>query len=201
MSSCIVLAAGKAQRMGFPKGLMKINSHETLIEQQLKKIDSYGIKKIFIVVWHARDEYEKACQSITFSEASLKFVENPLSDFGPFSSIKAGIRSWLVENTDEKFVSILPVDCPILSREGYDQLLKNIGEKIQVVVPSFQKKGGHPAIISRLFAEKLIKVDLEREDARLDVQISMLRDDEKKYAEVQDESVLKNFNTPVTLQD
>lgn len=82
----------------------------------------------------------------------VDLVENRGWAGGMFTSVKAGIAR---VHTDAAFV--LPVDCPLIPGAVYRALLAT---PATAVVPSFQRKRGHPVLIRReLFNEILREPD------------------------------------------
>ncbi len=196
--SFLILAGGKSSRMGFPKGLFKINDRELILHHldtffQFIKIHDKD-KKVQstcnIVVGHHFKEYANFFSKKQMPDLlDLKIIHNKDWELGQFSSIKTGISS--LKNFSHLF--ILPVDTAPISIKTLIEIT-TIKNK-DVVIPTFLNKGGHPILISSFFAEKLKSVCLENNNARLDFQIKELTSDKIERIEINDKNIITNINS------
>src|SRR3989304_268869 len=85
MFAAIILSAGKSERMGRPKALLRIHGR-TFLENILAAISKASISATVVVAGHHRDEIGRQIKlrSIVF---------NPDYEKGMITSIQAGIRA------------------------------------------------------------------------------------------------------------
>ena len=96
-SPLILLCGGKSSRMGEPKGLLAF-AGESWLEKQLIQFATYGSRAVVVLGYDA-DQYFQALpflkraeeMSLNWNGMQLSAVINIKPQFGPFSSIKAGL--------------------------------------------------------------------------------------------------------------
>lgn len=198
----IVLAAGKSSRMGTPKGLWQFQDAPWIVHQ-LNALKNAGLAKAVLVLGFQAEEYFAAIdglkqaldQEIDWHGITLQVVLNPAPEYGPFSSLMSGIHHRKNPSAD---VYVLPIDVPCAGKDIWD-LLENAAHKnprVLVSVPMFNNKGGHPVWMRKPFVDRLGLLSMEDQDARLDVQIHHLPDDEVARIPVYDRLTTYNLNTP-----
>lgn len=196
----ILLAGGQSSRMGTPKGLVDFKRRPWLLEQ-LSRFEAASGKEAVIVLgyhqeryferipwlWGARDE------ASVQSGLAVSVVVNKTPELGQFSSLQCAIP-FLLEN-DWFGAFILPVDVPGPHREVYDRLGAAFNNKLDVVIPQYRSKGGHPVLLSRQFLGRLISLPVANNEARLDKQIRALSQERVAKVRVSDAQVCLNINT------
>ncbi len=180
--SFILLAAGKSERMESPKGLLKIKN-QSWIENQIQAIESLGFDNIIVVLGYDSEKYFEVLKN-----KKIKFVINSMPERGKFSSLKNGLD---VLPKYYKGVFILPIDTPISKSSLCDEMIINLND-VDVVVPSYRHKGGHPVLISKNFANQL---RIKDDHSRLDHLIGELDTNKIKYLNTDDDIILLNLNT------
>jgi molybdenum cofactor cytidylyltransferase len=183
----VFLAAGKSSRFmstsKWPKALYPYQG-ETWLERSIKQCS--GLDIVIITGHH----HQLFCE--TLPELQDLFLYNENYEKGAFSSIQKAIK-----NIDAKQYLIFPIDSVFPSRALLEKLINAPNDK-QIIIPKFEEKKGHPVVIRRPFAEKLLHLDLKHRDSRLDHQIHNLEQsspEEIEYIGAEDSSIFYNFNT------
>lgn len=183
----IVLAAGYSSRanafkMTLPMGQMSV------LEQTISKFEGLCSRVIVVAGFQAEIIQEEIVKIISENAYSfqIKFVYNENFDQGMFHSIQKGCSE---VNAPTFFIT--PGDCPLVKKETVKLLAKHKGN---VVIPSFDYKGGHPIKLSSEVKQKILETDPE---SNLRV---VLGGYEKQYMNVDDAGVLMDVDTPEDFQ-
>lgn len=144
----IILAAGKGERIGKNKALLKLNgiSFLEIVAAGLSAAKCYPI----LIVGGADGGVVKN-HALSLG---LEFVLNKNWPAGQFSSLKAGLAG-LNSNVSGTMVAL--VDHPLVQRQTYQEL-RNIFHQYteKVIIPLYNGRKGHPIIIpARLISEVL----------------------------------------------
>jgi CTP:molybdopterin cytidylyltransferase MocA len=196
----ILLAGGRSSRMGSPKGLVEYQGRPWLLEQ-LSRFAAASGKKVVIVLGYHREQYFERIPWLRAArdEASVQFglsvsvVVNKTPELGQFSSLQCTIPFLLEEDWSGAF--ILPVDVPGPHREVYRRLGAPFNNELEVVIPQYQSKGGHPVLLSRRFLGRLASMSAANNEARLDKQIRVISPERVARVKVSDPQVCLNINT------
>ena len=179
----IVLAAGYSSRanafkMTLPMGQMSV------LEQTISKFDGLCSRVIVVAGFQAEIIQEEVAKIISNNAYSfqIKFVYNENFNQGMFHSIQKGCNE---VNAPTFFIT--PGDCPLVKKETVQLLAKHKGN---VVIPSFDYKGGHPIKLSSEVKQKILETNPE---SKLRV---VLGGFEKQYMNVEDAGVLMDVDTP-----
>lgn len=191
----VLLAGGKSQRMGFPKGLLIYKNTRWILEQ-LNRISETTIKEVCIGLGYDFEQYfeaipwfEKATNSAQeFKGLSVTIVINKTPELGSFSTLQTVLK----KIDTSKNVLLNPIDIPLLNSKALEQLISTNNE---IVSPSFQGKNGHPIKMAHCFWSNLTTVDLHHKDARLDFQLKKVNPAKISIIEVSDRAILYNLNT------
>ncbi len=154
--AAIVLAAGKSERMGKNKLLLKINE-TTLIEQIIQAIKKTKISEIIVVLGY---KPEKIIEIISQRFSHVKTVINEEYEAGMTSSFKKGVQHAL----DSDAVMLFLGDQPVLNSRLINVMINKFQERkneVDIVSPIYKGKKGHPV----LFSSRLFKEILSLEDA------------------------------------
>jgi CTP:molybdopterin cytidylyltransferase MocA len=189
----IILAGGKSERMGRPKGLLDYNCHFWLLEHFIR-LKAGGIKEIIIGLGYDADTYYKAIpvlrkalnSSIDFKGLQISVVQSTNPELGSFSTLQYALKT-LNKSSD---VLICPIDVPILNSKELKNILIT---ETQIVKPLFKGQSGHPVKINYLFVKKLIN---KASNNRLDKLIALEPEKEIKKIICSDRQVIMNLNTP-----
>ncbi|MDM5223487.1 nucleotidyltransferase family protein [Peribacillus sp. NJ11] len=183
----IVLAAGYSSRanafkMTLPMGQMSV------LEQTISKFEGLCSRVIVVAGFQAKIIQEEIAKIISENAYSfqIKFVYNENFNQGMFHSIQKGCNE---VNAPTFFIT--PGDCPFVKKETVQLLAKHKGN---VVIPSFDYKGGHPIKLSSEVKQKILETNPE---SNLRV---VLGGYEKQYMNVDDAGVLMDIDTPEDYQ-
>jgi molybdenum cofactor cytidylyltransferase len=144
MLGAIVLAAGKSERMGFPKALLRLGG-QAFLERILHAIAASPIERTVVVVGRHRDEIHEA-----FPDQTLIF--NPIWQQGMTTSLQAGIRA-LPDGMDG--AALFLVDHPWIESSTIHALLGHLRPG-NIVVPVYEGRRGHPVVFSGSVLEEIL---------------------------------------------
>ncbi|MGG0790922.1 nucleotidyltransferase family protein [Peribacillus simplex] len=183
----IVLAAGYSSRanafkMTLPMGQMSV------LEQTISKFEGLCSRVIVVAGFQAEIIQEEIAKIISKNAYSfqIKFVYNENFNQGMFHSIQKGCNE---VNAPTFFIT--PGDCPVVKKETVQLLAKHKGN---VVIPSFDYKGGHPIKLSSEVKQKILETNPESNLREV------LGGYEKQYMNVDDAGVLMDVDTPEDYQ-
>ncbi len=181
--SVIILAAGKSERLGFPKLSLMFNKELSFIEHIVNAYDTYGRNEIIIIVNETGDKYITD-NNLKFP-ANTEIMLNEHPDWHRFYSLKLGAKQ-IKKNS---FVFIHNVDNPFVNQEVLDQLIIS-SCKADYISPEFDGKGGHPFLIS----SKIIQ-DLKASEPDQIHLKEFLNQYSRLRVPVTDDRILVNINT------
>jgi molybdenum cofactor cytidylyltransferase len=142
--AAIILAAGKSERMGSPKALLRYKG-ESFLERILRAVADSPLHPIVVVAGHHVHEIQAA-------PAAPPVVYNPDYEKGMCTSVQTGLRSLPAGCSG---AAIFLVDHPLIDAPTIHALLAHAAPG-RIVVPVHGSKRGHPVILaSDLFAEVL----------------------------------------------
>ena len=179
----IILAAGEARRMAYPKALIEHEGGRSFLQSLASTFGKAGCSVMGII--------GKEGEAVREQHPSMMLVDSPRWQESPMSSIKAGLMAALEEGAD--MVLLHPVDMPAVRASTLKSLLKAMGESDEGLRPEFEGAPGFPVVLSREVAERFIESNAMQLDAAL--QAVKLR----KVA-VKDPGVVVNINTPETYE-
>ena len=184
----IVLAAGASSRMETPKALLELDDGTTLLERQVHMLEGAGCKRIACVLG-ANAELIRGLDE----KVHVDWLLNEKWESGQFTSIQMGL-AWMLEEGGSGGL-IQPVDVVFERVETVREIVEAavMTPHLNAIVPAYEERGGHPVYISKDAATELVKIDPDRNDARLDSQISVMPDVIR--LKVTDPGILKNVNT------
>lgn len=166
MTQGIILAAGYSTRAKINKLLFQTND-KPLISHAIEGMSPH-VDKIFVVTGF----YHEDISLVIKHYPNVEIIHNINFDKGMFSSILAGVKC-----ISEDFF-ILPGDCPFVSFETYEKLLK--GSK-DICVPSYLNRKGHPIFIKIKLKEALLNepVSSNLKDFRNRYDYEIIKTDDK----------------------
>lgn len=183
--AAIVLAAGLSRRMGHPKMLLPWGE-TTVLGQTVQTLAASGVAEIVIVTGGARAAVEAEAERLAQS-LPVRTVFNPQYESGEMmSSLRAGLAALGAEIAA---AFIAPGDHPQLSLQAAHSLVdawRKSGARL--IVPSFQRRRGHPWLARRDAWSELAQATTARDFLNAHA-------DEIQYVDC-DESVLQDLDTP-----
>jgi CTP:molybdopterin cytidylyltransferase MocA len=178
--AAIVLTAGKSERMGFPKALLRFEG-KTFLERILDAVERSDIGHVVVVVGHHQQEITQALhlQSVVF---------NPDYERGMSTSVQAGIRA-LPPGCSAAGVFL--VDHPLIDPDTINRLGRHVAPG-RIVVPVHEGRRGHPVFIASDIFHEILELG---DDKGLN---SVVRRDATRVLEVlvENSGVLRDIDTP-----
>lgn len=180
--SVLILAAGNAERMGFPKLLLQLKPSYTFLEHIVDQYYRFGCRDI-VCVLNPLSSKLVTSKLITITNR-VKIAINPHPEKGRFASVKIGLSETNINSP----VFIHNIDNPFASQSVLNDLY-NKCFVYEFAYPTCNGRGGHPVIISPQVKSEIIEE--VSSDLRLDIYL-------KKYngfaLEVDDNRILLNIN-------
>lgn len=184
MISCVLLSAGLSSRFGSPKPLALVQKEPIIVRTQNMLISSQ-IGEIIIVLGAHVDEIKP----LILNHKRIRAVYNKDYNFGQTSSFQAGINE---ASPDSQGFMLLPVDYPLIESLTIDRLIEEfLKSSPSILVPTYDGIKGHPPVFSSALKEEIL--NLQRDKGINS--IIHRHDQDTKFLEVTDSSVLKTFNT------
>ena len=183
MISAILLAAGQSKRMNGENKLTKEIQGIPIIKHSVKNILASSIDELIIVLGHQKETIEKLINK----NEKIKFVFNKDFESGMASSIKEGLNH-LSKNTEAFFICL--GDMPMVNSDIYNQLIKSRSQK-DILVPTYKSQQGNPILFNKSLKEKIMSITGDIGAKK----ILELNKDKILNFEVNDQSIIKNFNT------
>ena len=145
-TAAVVLAAGRSDRMGYPKSLL-IFGKETAVDRVVRICREGGCDPVIVVLGHEADR--------VLANAVLQGVEtvtNEAYETGRTSSLQTGLRGL---PPDTSAILLFPVDHPMVDPSTVAALLAAAGSgPHRIVVPVHGGRRGHPVLFdARLIPE------------------------------------------------
>lgn len=181
--SVIIMAAGKSERMGFPKLSLKFNERFTFIEHIINEYKNIGCKEITIIVNKTGRKYIH--ENGIKIPSTVKIVINEHPEWHRFYSLKIGAKN--LENFYPAFIH--NVDNPFVNQEILMQLIDS-SDKADYISPEYEGQGGHPFLISAKIIQDL--KDSESDQIHLKEFLNLYT---RLRVPVTDEKILVNINT------
>jgi CTP:molybdopterin cytidylyltransferase MocA len=192
----IILAGGRSERFGSPKGLAKAG-YETYLFSHVYTYAQVGSRCV-VVLGYFTDPYIAEIDRVNVCLEKKSFVAeysvNKSFEIGPFSSIQCGLEA--LANDLKYGVFVQPVDTGIVTAGLYEELFAASINGTYSVIPEWQGKGGHPVFISADLTTKLTTIDPVLESARLDFQLRAEEEGKVRRLAVANLGILENKNVP-----
>jgi CTP:molybdopterin cytidylyltransferase MocA len=185
----IILSAGKSERMGRDKALLRINN-KTHIVLILEKLLPFS-ECVYIVLGENLEAVKNEMIASNLDSEKIKFIYNQNHEQGMFSSVLKGFGAI----TGKYPVLLQMVDQPFLSVSLYRQLISALDEDNFVFQPYIKSNGkklaGHPILFSAEFKDFL----LSNSDKPTLRDVIHLVSQKRKFILVEDEEIMQNINT------
>jgi molybdenum cofactor cytidylyltransferase len=148
MISALVLAAGKASRMGQPKQLLRIGG-TSLVRRAVDTALGSPVGEVVVVTGQSADEVERELQGMP-----VRVVRNDRFAEGMSTSLRAGVGAL---SADSKAAVVLLADQVLLSPDVISKIVMRFESSgAPVVIPIYGGQRGNPVLFaSRLYAELL----------------------------------------------
>jgi molybdenum cofactor cytidylyltransferase len=181
----IILAAGEARRMGYPKALIEHEGGRSFLQSLASTFGKAGCSVIGVI--------GKEAEAVRDQHPAIHLVENERWQDGQLGSVKAGLEAAFEDGAD--VVLLHPVDMPALRASTLKSLLKAMGDSVEAIRPEFENAPGFPIILSRGAAERIR--DRDSGETTLEGAIRAMQ---VRRIPVKDPGVVVNINTPETYE-
>jgi molybdenum cofactor cytidylyltransferase len=153
----VILAAGKASRMGEPKALLTYHGHSFLLNTY-KLAQSVHPKGIITVLGHYFDQMSAHCDT-----HKIPFILNDAYENGMSSSIQCGLTYLLSHFPGVNMVLILLADQPKINEEHISALLHKVSTlKSLMVCTAYSGTYGVPAVFKKEYFHELLALKGEK---------------------------------------
>jgi molybdenum cofactor cytidylyltransferase len=155
MISAVVLAAGRAERMGEQKLLLPLND-KPVLQWVLESALSSSLQEVTCVV---RD-LKPVRQRITLAHDRLHWLVNYAADRGQSTSVIAGL--WAIEPRSEGALFLVG-DQPLVRKDLIDAVIERFKQSSALIVaPSFKGRARNPVLFRRELFPELLKLTGDR---------------------------------------
>lgn len=180
----IILSAGKSERMGGPKFLLKYNHRFTFLEQLAHEYSTFGCSQV-VVVLNAESSSLLSVFQLDLPPCTRILVNEHL-EWQRFYSLK--LAAGVIKSSNSAFVS--NIDNPFVSQQLLETMLAGCNG-CDYASPSFENRGGHPFFLSSKVVSDLQQVQCNSLNLR-----DFLASYKKVYIPVDESRILLNINTP-----
>jgi len=147
----ILLMAGLASRLGFPKALLPYG-RKVLVEQVLEQTLASRLDRVILVLGCQAPRILSALRSVARTPR-LEIVVNRQYDRGLSSSLRAGLR---VLDPSTQGVMFILGDQPLLRTDTINRLIQAFRRNhLPIVVPLYGGRPGNPVIFGRALLPEL----------------------------------------------
>lgn len=180
--SAVILASGFSERMKMSKAELQFDKKQIFFQKTTDEYLNFGCKEVIVVMNY--DNFQSLNKRIIIP-AKIKIVINKNPERGKFSSLKTGI----FELSETQSLFIQNIDNPFVNQKLL-KLLSSNSAKAHYIIPSYQKKGGHPILLSKQIIKDIKKTEHSNYHLK-----NFLNKYRKIYIKTDDEKVLVNINT------
>lgn len=152
--AAILLAAGRSRRMGSFKPLLPFGK-TTVIRSCINNLRAGGVQDIVVVLGHRAAEVEASLTDLN----QVHFALNPDPESEMSASIACGIHQLPLA---AEAVLIALTDQPAIPAEVIRAIISEWQSGAKLVIPQFEGRGGHPALIDLSFRSELLGLDPQR---------------------------------------
>ncbi|HOC42216.1 MAG TPA: NTP transferase domain-containing protein [Thermoanaerobaculales bacterium] len=178
----LILAGGEGRRFGQPKALARLPDGRTFLEACCGTLTAAGARPVAATLPPRHSGHEVP---------GLLQIPLPGPGLDMLGSVRWGLRQ-LASIPSWSAVVVLPVDHPLVGAAAIAEL---VAVDAAAAVPSYQGKHGHPVVLAREVAVRVVRD--ERAGATLR---DLLRTVEAVDVAVDDPGVVANCNTPEALR-
>jgi len=148
--SAVILAAGKSERMGKPKQLLRLNKF-TLVEQTIGNFLNSKVSEIIVVLGYRAEEVKR-----NIAAKPVKIAMNPNYKQGMSTSIMAGLNS---ADSGANAIMLALADQPFIDAQTINRLVEAFDTREKgIVIPVYEGRRGHPIIFDIKYKKELLKL-------------------------------------------
>jgi molybdenum cofactor cytidylyltransferase len=186
----LILAAGKSQRMGSPKALLRIYGR-TFLEHIASEAQQSNLTEVKIVLGSQAELILERLPQLT-----ANVVINPEYEQGQLSSLIRGLKT--LEGYSIDGLMLFLVDHPFVNRDLINELLDWFSSHNNpLVIPTFKKQRGHPIIFAHELFPELINAPV---DAGAIIVVRKYQD-KILHVETGQAGILLDIDTPEAYQE
>lgn len=187
MISAVLLAAGKSERMGRFKQLLRVDGR-TFVEACADNLLASRAGELIVVTG-----YNEAAVRAALVDRPIRIVNNPDYEIGMGASIIRGIESAASDSTG--FLIAL-ADQPLIGTHVLNQLISEYEDQTPLIlIPTYRGKKGHPIVLNPTLKQEVISMN-----PRVGLkQVTEAHSSSIHYFEVTSDSVLLDFDYPEDL--
>lgn len=153
----IILAAGKASRMGNPKALLTYKGH-SFLQNTFYLAQSVNPQAIITVLGHYSDQMSAHCR-----QYNIPYVMNIAYEEGMSTSIRCGLNQLLYYHPSLMSVLILLADQPKIVSGHLMKMIFNLShDPVKMVCTSYGGTSGVPAIFKQDLFHDLLQLKGEK---------------------------------------
>ena len=179
--SAVLLAAGSSERMGRPKQLLPLGDR-TVIEHCIDSIVNAGVEEVVVVLGPKCREIEELMRPLPVAIAVNDREKSEMAE-----SVRAGLRA---VSADATGILICLSDHPLVMTETIRAVVALHGDDPEsIIIPSLNRKKGHPTLFPRKTIEEIFVRDSLRE-------VIGAHAEKIRYLDASDEGVLLDMDTP-----
>lgn len=145
--TAVVLAAGASSRMGACK-LLRLLGDRSALEVAVERLRLAGVKDVLVVTGFHGEKVGSLARSL-----GCRTTTNPAPERGMLSSVQCGIAA---AGPQAVGVFLLPGDTPLVKPRTYQALAGRFSEGIDLLIPFFGNRPGHPPVIGRRHFEGIL---------------------------------------------
>jgi molybdenum cofactor cytidylyltransferase len=153
----ILLSAGKSERMGTLKPLLKFGD-EYLINILINEYLNSDISELVVVLGYAAETVK---EKINPKFENVKIVVNQNFEKEMFSSIQAGLS--VLSNTDGIVLGL--IDHPFISSIIINMLIQHF-DGSSIIIPIYNKRKGHPIVLPFSLKDEILTLNPETHSLR-----------------------------------
>lgn len=155
MISAVILAAGRAERMGEPKLFLPLGG-KPVLQWVLESAIASNLGEIVCV----SRELESARRQIKLADERLFWLLNYAADRGQSTSVIAGL--WAVNPASDGVMFLLG-DQPLIRKELINSLIEKFADSSALIVaPKFNGEARNPVLFRRALFPDLLKLTGDR---------------------------------------
>lgn len=190
--ACVILAAGRGQRMGEQNKALLMLGQESFLGAIAGVCAQASIKEVVVVVAEPHGQETRAAAEAL----GLSCVDNDNPEMGMGSSVAIGF-DYARQNFESAFCWLWPVDVPRVDASTLSTLSAQ-RQPDKVVVPTVSNRGGHPVLVARSLWPELAACAEEPEGAR-----TVFRRDPARVLRVavSDQNVCRDVDHPEDLRE
>lgn len=185
--AALILAAGQSKRMGQPKMLLPWGE-STVLQTVITAFRTAGTDEIVVVTGALHDSITALVGDTAHTVFNPEYASGEM-----ISSMQCGLRRLLAEATEAEAVLIGLGDQPQVQAQSVEAVCAAFRQSgASLVVPSYQKRRGHPWLVARPLWEALLTL----ESSQTPRDFLNAHADQIQYVNVDTPTILADLDTP-----